>query len=258
MPAMGALTRLTLFTMNINVMIRLYEELNSCLSPDRRKRDFILAVASGTPVKELIEKLGIPLSLVDLVLINGKSVDMEQTLNDGDRLSIYPVFETFNISSVTHLREKPLRRLGFICDVHLGKLAKYMRITGLDTLYKNVFPKHQLIQLSIEENRIILTQNKTILKNTLITRGYWVRPADSMLQLKEIIGYFDLKGCLAPLSRCLRCNSTVWPVEKESVRARVPEAVFRMHDRFTKCDHCDRIYWMGSHYASMMEWIRRL
>jgi uncharacterized protein len=244
--------------MNLKVSIRIYEELNSYLPPDKQKRDSILTITADISVKQLIEKLRIPISQIDLILVNGKSVGAEYQVNDGDRLSIYPVFETFNISSVSNLHESPLRRLQFICDVHLGRLTKYMRMLGLDVLYKNDFSQDQQVQLCIKEDRIILTRNKRILKNRLITRGYLVKSGDPRLQVEEIITYFDLKGYLTPLSRCLRCNLTVQPVEKESIQPHVPGAVFKMYDKFMRCDNCDRIYWMGSHYSSMMDWINRI
>jgi uncharacterized protein len=244
--------------MNLKVTVRVYEELNSYLPPNRQKRDFVLTLLPNARLKELIEDLGIPLSLVDLILVNGQSVDIEHPLNDGDRVSIYPVFETFNISSVSLLHEKPLRMLYFICDIHLGKLAKYMKMLGFDVLYNNHFSQNELIRLSVQEKRILLTRNRGIFKNKLMTRGYLVKSDDVLIQLKEIISYFDLKASVKPLSRCLRCNMMVHPVPKNSIQSQVPVDVFNMHENFTRCDTCDQIYWMGSHYSAMMDWISRI
>jgi uncharacterized protein len=244
--------------MKPQVTVRIYEELNSYLPTDQQKKDFFVTISPNLLVKELFEKLGIPLSVVDLILVNGKSASQEYPLNNGDRISIYPVFETFNIASILQLREKPLRSLRFICDVHLGKLAKHLRMLGFDVIYQNDFSLGQLVQISVEEQRILLSRSREIFKNKLITRGYLVTSDKIHIQLKEIISYFDLKDFIQPLSRCLKCNMTVHLAEKNTIQPDVPADVFNMYEKFTRCDTCDRIYWMGSHYSSMMYWINQI
>jgi uncharacterized protein len=244
--------------MKIEVIIRFYEELNRLLSPYLQKKDFTFQIESKTSIQQLLDKLNIPLSIIDLILVNGVSAGLKCQLNDGDRISIYPVFETFNIAPLSLLHVKPLRRLRFICDDHLGKLAKYMRALGFDVLYNNNFQNHQVIDTSIEQKRIILTKDKLLIKNHRITRAYLVKESDSRKQLSEIVLYFDLFGCIDPLSRCLRCNNCVQPATKESIKNYVPASILNMHDCFKQCDSCKRIYWMGSHYDSMMNWIGRI
>ena len=91
------------------VTFRFYEELNDYLPEKIRKKEFTYPFEKPTPVRELIESLGIPTEEVDLILINGISVDFSYVVNDKDRVSVYPIFETFDISGVTRVREKPLR-----------------------------------------------------------------------------------------------------------------------------------------------------
>jgi len=119
--------------MNILVSIRFYEELNDFLPLKRRKQEFSLSVKGSPSVKHLIESLGVPHTAVDLILVNGRSVPFTYTLQDGDLISVYPAFEAFDISTVSKLREKPLRTLKFILDIHLGKLSKYLRLLGFDS-----------------------------------------------------------------------------------------------------------------------------
>ncbi|KKK84713.1 hypothetical protein LCGC14_2780570, partial [marine sediment metagenome] len=114
---------------------RFYEELNDFLPEGKRKTTFSLIFKGNPAVKDVIESIGVPHTEVDLILANSKSVDFFYQLKNGDIVSVYPVFESLDISSAAHLRAKPLRRTKYILDVHLGKLANYLRMLGFDTLY---------------------------------------------------------------------------------------------------------------------------
>ena len=111
---------------------RFYEELNEFLPHDKRKTEFEYLFNGNPSVKDAIEAIGIPHVEVDLILVNSISVSFSEKLKDGDRVSVYPVFETFDVTLATYLRPKPLRELKFILDVHLGRLAKYLRLCGFD------------------------------------------------------------------------------------------------------------------------------
>ncbi len=106
------------------VFIRFYEELNDFLPKEKQKKRFTHYFIDRTSVKDLIESLGIPHTEVDLILVNGKSVSFKYIIKNGDDISVYPVFESLDISDVQHLRAKPLRKPKFICDVHLGNLQE--------------------------------------------------------------------------------------------------------------------------------------
>ena len=154
---------------------RFYEELNDFLPPELRKRTFTYTF-NGTPaVKDAIEAIGIPHSEVDLVLIDGQSVDFARHLRHGVRVAVYPMFERLDVTRVTRLRPRPLRRIRFVLDVHLGTLARYLRLLGFDTLYRNDYDDHQIVRLAHEDARIILTRDLGLLKHGAVTHGRWVR-----------------------------------------------------------------------------------
>ena len=98
-------------SMDSTAYFRLYEELNDYLPAPRKKRTFSFSLKGLTTVREAICSLGVPPEEVDLVLVNGKSVAFDHSIGNGDRISIYPIFETLDISTVTKLRDKPLRAL---------------------------------------------------------------------------------------------------------------------------------------------------
>jgi uncharacterized protein with PIN domain len=237
---------------------RFYEELNDFLPPEKKKIPFEHKFIDRSSVKDMIESLGVPHSEIDMIIVNGSSVDFGYIVGDGDEISVYPVFESIDITNVQHLRSKPLREPKFIADVHLGSLTKYLRMLGFDVLYKNDYQNEEIIETSLNENRTILTRDRELLKNNRITHGYWIRYEKTEEQVKEVIYRFDLKNIIREFSRCLECNNILKPVEKEKIEDRIPPKVKQWHNEFWYCQHCDKIYWRGTHYEKMLEFIRKL
>ena len=227
---------------------RFYEELNDFLAPARRKRAFAYAF-NGTPsVKDAIEAIGVPHTEVDLVLVDGESVDFARRLVGGERVAVYPVFERLDISPVTRLRARPLRQTRFVLDVHLGKLARYLRLLGFDTRYRNDYDDAAIIGLARAELRIILTRDRGLLKHGAVTHGYWVRETAPRQQLAEIVRVFDLRAGAHPFTRCIRCNGELRRVPKSTVAERLPPLVRAHFEEFAQCRDCAAVYWPGSHY----------
>ena len=181
----------------------------------------------------------------------GSSVDFACRVRDGDRVSVYPVFEAFDIAPLTRLRPEPLREPRFVLDTHLGRLAAYLRMMGFDALYQNRAEDAGLAQVSRDERRILLTRDVGLLKRGAVTHGYFVRETNAHRQLAEIVRRFDLARLLSPFSRCMRCNTPLEPVSKEDVLACIPERAAALHDDFRRCPGCARVYWPGSHYRRM-------
>ena len=226
---------------------RFYEELNDFLRPELRKRTFGHSFKGTPAVKDVIEAIGVPHTEVDLVLIDGESVDFARRLRDGDRVAVYPVFERFDISPLTRLRPRPLRRTRFVLDVHLGTLARYLRLLGFDTLYRNDYDDHEVVRLAHEQSRIILTRDKGLLKHAAVARGRWIRHTRPLEQLRETLAAFDLGGSARPFTRCALCNGSLRPLARRSVVSLVPAGVRERHDKFARCTLCGRIYWPGTH-----------
>lgn len=234
---------------------RFYEELNDFLPEEKRKIRFAYDFTGIPSVKDIIEALGVPHTEVDLILVNGISVNFSFRINDNDDISVYPVFETFDITLVQHLRPEPLRNPAFILDVHLGSLAKYMRMTGLDAFYNNSYNADEIVDISLRQNRAILTSDRKILKRNDVTHGYWVRNKNTTEQLREIIMHFHLEGKLNPFIRCIMCNQLLLEIKKEEVINEIPPKVNLWAEEFKKCPACGKVYWKGSHYSRMKEFI---
>jgi uncharacterized protein len=237
---------------------RFYEELNEFLPPRRRKCAFACVCAPGATVKHAIEALGVPHTEVELILADSESVDFSYVVQEGDRISVYPVFESLDVTPVLKVRSEPLRRTRFIADAQLGGLAKYLRMLGFDTLYENGYTDAQVARISADEQRIVLTRDRALLMHKLISHGCYVRGTRPRQQLEEIVSRLDLYRAVKPFSRCLRCNRELEPVAKEAIRNRLPPGSAPLYCRFWICDQCDRIYWEGSHWRRVEQVIRDL
>lgn len=238
--------------------LRFYAELNDFLPPEKRQVQFSFEFTLDNSIKDCIESLGVPHTEVDLLLVNGRSVDFNYIIKDGDSISIYPVFESFNISDVIRLREFPLREPGFIIDVQLGKLAHFLRLLGFDAFYRNNLTGAEIINISLEQKRTILTKSIHLLKNKEITRGYWLRSYNPKEQIIEIIRRFDLKNNIKPFTRCIICNTLLNPVAKYEIAALLPQKVIELYNDFLFCPNCKKPYWRGTHYEKMVIFINTL
>ncbi|MBN2481707.1 MAG: Mut7-C ubiquitin/RNAse domain-containing protein [Bacteroidales bacterium] len=234
---------------------RFYEELNDFLPDERKKVLFPFAFSGNPSVKFAVEALGVPHTEIDMILVNSHSVDFTYKLQQGDTVSVYPVFESLYIGSVTHLREKPLRNVRFITDVHLGRLAKYLRLFGFDTLYKNDFSDRDIMDFAESDKRTILTRDRELFKNNRVTRGYWIRSQHPREQLKEVIDRLDLKKAAQPFTRCMECNALLEAVDKESILSELEPGTRKGYDEFRRCAGCGKIYWKGSHHEKMSGFI---
>lgn len=239
-------------------VFRFYAELNDFLPLHRRQKEFEEWFKTPICVGDTLVSLGIPFSEVDLVLVNGQSVDMKQGLKENDRVSVYPQFESMDIMGETQVREFPLRETKFILDCHLGKLCKYLRMLGFDCYYQNHMEDEKIIDLSLKENRIILTRDKLLLKSARITHGYYVRAIEKHEQLIEVVQKFDLRSQFKSFTRCMTCNQKLVALEKKEAKNRVDEDTFRIFDRFYHCPSCEKVFWKGSHFRRMEEFVRKL
>jgi uncharacterized protein with PIN domain len=219
---------------------------------------FDYAFQGHQTVKHLIESLGVPHTEVDLILVNGEPVDFGAPIAGGDMVSVYPVFEAFDIAPVSRLRRQPLRQTRFVLDGHLGRLAAYLRMVGFDTLYRNDYDDRELARTSAEQHRILLTRDRGLLMRSSVTHGYCVRETSPRRQLVEVVRRFDLSRCLQPFTRCMACNGALRAVPKGAVADRMPPLSRANYDDVWECELCRRIFWKGSHYRRMQQLVASL
>jgi uncharacterized protein len=231
---------------------RFYEELNDFLAKNKRKVAFIFSFIGAPKIKNVIEMIGVPHSEIDLILVNGEPVDFNYRLLAGDNVSIYPIFEAIDITPINRLRPTPLRETKFILDVHLGRLAKYLRICGFDCCYEDLEDK-EIVVTSVRQKRIILTKDRCLLKNKAVTHGYWVRSREPHQQVVEVFERFDLIDKIRFLTRCLLCNTKLKTISKSKADEKVPAKASQYYEDFYLCPFCNKVYWEGSHYKNMLQ-----
>ncbi|SHJ91929.1 hypothetical protein SAMN05444280_14023 [Tangfeifania diversioriginum] len=239
-------------------VFRFYEELNDHLPEPVRKKEFTFEFTGTPSVKNSIQAIGIPHGEVDLILVNGEPVDFDYQMQGGEKISVYPVFESLDISPVERLRPEPLRDPRFVVDVNLGKLALKLRLLGFDTLFRNDFEDDEIIRISLGEKRIILTRDKGILKQNVVKHGYFLRNDDPKKQLKEVVDRLQLHHKFRPFSRCVSCNGELQKADKKELNQLVSDDTLQYYNEFWQCSDCGQVYWKGSHFGNILRWIEDL
>ncbi len=201
-------------------------------------------------VKHLIEALHIPHTEVGKIRVNGGEVSLSYLVQDQDCIEVLPKYPTIGIDQ-RHEHK-------FILDNHLGKLATYMRMCGFDTWYQNDYQDDTLESLCAQSDRTLVSRDRGLLMRKAIVNGYWIRSLIPREQLKEILINFQLVDQILPFHRCLRCNYPLASVEKSAVMHRLLPLTRKYYDEFYLCQRCDQVYWPGSHYARMHEFISSL
>ncbi|MCS0588416.1 Mut7-C ubiquitin/RNAse domain-containing protein [Massilia norwichensis] len=236
---------------------RFYGELNDFLPRERRGRDIDTPCARMATTKHMIEALGVPHTEVELVLVNGQAAGLDLLLEEGDRVAVYPRFTRFDVTDLAPLPALPPGRLRFVADAHLGGLARLLRMAGFDTIYDNGLRDDQIEVLAVEEERVVLTRDRELLKRRTIEYGCYVRALKAQDQLREVFERLGLAERARPFTRCLHDNAALRSVSKAEVLARLPPQVAATQEAFNTCDVCGRVYWQGSHWERMRGMLAR-
>jgi len=211
-----------------------------------------------TSVKDLIESFNVPHTEVDVILVNGKSVDFSYLIDDGDKVKVYPPAYELNLRNCKRLSKQLKSEPKFVCDVHLGMLARNLRKFGMDVLYNNSYSDETIAQISIQEKRIILTKDVGLLKRKDVRYGYFVRNKNPDKQTIEILKIFPVLKYMNPFSRCLECGSKIRRISRAKAILKLPDHFFEQGMSFYFCSNCDKIYWQGSHLIKMAKELKNL
>jgi len=241
-----------------HALLRFYGELNDFLSPDRRQRDIKVVFPLSPSVKDTIESLGVPHVEVGCILIEGQAVGFGHRLALGERVVVYPAFKTLGETFIAPLRAPLLSEVCFVADVHLGRLARMLRLLGFDVVYDCQAENRELLRCSLAENRVLLTRDRALLKHGDLIYGTWVRNVYAQLQAIEVLRRFDLGQFVAPLTRCPRCNGRLERVAKAEVADRIPPRTAAWLDDYFQCATCRKLYWQGTHVEQIRSQITQI
>jgi len=241
---------------NGSVFVRAYGSLNDFLQPVRRQREFCVHPGLPCPASHALEAAGIPHTEVELLLIDGAPDLLATTVSDGQRISAFPAGDLPAAGPPLRLPlpDPPV----FILDVNLGKLARILRLLGLDASRPEEMGDEALAFMSAKQGRILLTRDRRLLRRRAVVHGYLVREMDPLRQAAEVMRRFSLQRWCRPFSLCSRCGGAVRRVPKREVEDRLEPLTRAHYDEFWLCDGCGRIYWAGSHLPSLTGLLERL
>lgn len=213
----------------------------------------------GSPaIKDAIEALGVPHPEVELILVNGQRAGFEYRLQPGDRVGVFPAFRSLSLPEGYALRPPLPDTPRFVLDIHLGRLAAYLRLLGFNVLYNNDSGDAQLADMASRQGRVLLTRDRGLLKRSEVRYGYCLRSSQPREQTLEVLRRYELGGSMRPFTRCMRCNGLLEEVPKAAVLDRLPASVRIERQEFRRCRSCGRVYWRGSHYARLLAFIAGL
>jgi uncharacterized protein with PIN domain len=214
--------------------LRFASELLMFLAPPHRSGRALVACDGTSTLGHVIESLGVPLPEVGELTVDSEPATPACRLSGGQ------------VADVAAMRRpQPLPATRFVLDVHLGTLARRLRLIGIDTAYANDRDDDALIEQANAEQRVLLTQDRGLLRRRKLWMGAYVRGADPDDQLGDVLDRFAPP--LAPWSRCTACNGVLVPTAKADIEQSLPPGTKRTYHDFARCEACGRVYWRGAH-----------
>lgn len=242
----------------IEISLDFHETLRPLLAVNYRNPETIShTLDKRTSIKDAIESFDVPHTEIGGMLVNGKEVDFSYLLRSGDRIQVLPRRPPIDPCRASLLRPNPLPRLRFLVDVNVAKLRTYLRMIGLDTIYKPSLTDSELARLAVQKQCILLSRDRGLLRRKIIEHGHLLRSQDPTEQLAEILYYYALQDKIKPFSRCIHCNAVLQPIAKKDVLHCLEPLTRKYYEDFSSCTACNRIYWPGSHRTAMEQVLDR-
>jgi uncharacterized protein len=241
-----------------NATLRFHAELNDFVPPARRDKAFEHSFRGRVSIKDMIESLGVPHTEVAAIVVNGRSHDFSYLVRDGDQIDVYPVSLAEAVEPYMPLRPPILGTPRFILDTHLGQLANYLRMLGFDTLYRNDYADSDLAYIASAEGRILLTRDRGLLKRGILSHAYYMRETNPQRQVAELLRRYNLAPAIKPLHRCIRCNGLLHPIAKAQISDQLQPKTREHYHEFSICASCGQMYWKGSHYQKIQQFVRSI
>lgn len=237
--------------------IRFIGNLDIFLAPERRKITFSHTIKGKPSIKDTVEALGVPHTEVDCLVVDGRSVDFNYQVKGGEKIRVYPDSAKVRLPDIRKLQPRFPYRPRFIADVHLGKLARHLRLLGFDTLYEKDYADDEIIEKARREKRIVLTRDIGLLKNKAVRYGFFVRAADATGRIKEIVRKFRLFDHVKPFTLCLKCNGRIRRTAKAGIAHKLPPETKKYYTAFYACLSCGKVYWKGAHHRRLTAIVKR-
>ena len=239
--------------------LHFYAELKDFIAPNGQNKTIVHNFKHRTSIKDVIESYNVPHPEIDLIIVNNVSVDFNYIVQNSDDIHVHPAnasIKQINIAPLRHLSPQVSGEPRFVVDVNLGRLARYLRLLGFDSLYCNNFDDKTIAEISSITQRIVLTRDRKLLHRKIINHGYFVRVETPKIQVREVLDRFNMYSFFKPLTRCTFCNGKLKQTEKQNITQRLKPLTKKHYEKFLVCSDCNHIYWQGSHSIRVARLIR--
>ncbi|MEU2026437.1 Mut7-C RNAse domain-containing protein [Streptomyces sp. NPDC016469] len=216
-------------------------ELRLFVAHGRRQGRTAVTTDGSSTLGHVVESLGIPLTEAGALLVDGRPVPASHIPAAGELVEVHPVPRPQPVPGA------PLR---FLLDVHLGTLARRLRLLGVDAAYESEdIGDPGLAALSAKERRVLLSRDRGLLHRRELWAGAYVYSDRPDEQLRDVLERFA--PALAPWTRCTACNGPLTAADKDTVGPHLEHGTRRTYDVFAQCVVCGRVYWRGAHHARL-------
>lgn len=240
-------------------LLHLHGDLADLLRRRGRDGEVEVPVPERRSVKDAVESVGVPHTEVGAVLVDTSEVGWDALLRGGEAVEVHPLGALPPGLVGLVQPGPPPRPLRAVADVHLGTLARRLRLLGVDTRWRNDADDEELVEVALTEGRVLLTRDRGLLMRRAIVQGALVRDDDPDAQLTQVVQRYRLADEAAPGSRCPRCNGVVAPVPRAEVLGELePGTRAAGYDRFGRCTDCGRLYWAGAHARAIASIVDRV
>jgi uncharacterized protein with PIN domain len=240
--------------MNSSIILRLDTVLRELLtSRFREEGNIVYPLDRRASIKDIIESMGIPHTEVGTILSGGKEVSFAHIPTHGEIIDLQALAPGIDVTRPTLLRPEPLPKASFIVDVNVGKLARLLRMAGVDTWYDPALSEAELADTAVRERRVLLSRSRDVLQRKNVVWGHLVRAQQPEEQLAEVISLYGFQDEIKPFTRCMECNTLLEPVKKGDILHRLEPLTIKYYHAFMLCPGCGRVYWKGSHYKRMLK-----
>jgi len=239
----------------MNIQIRFNGDLKELIDSDGKDEWRSEIFHGKRTVKDLIQSLGVPHTEIGKIVINDRGRDFDHILETKDRVDVYPISP--------HLLPEKLEPPRFICDVHLWKLTRRLRLLGFDTRFNPQWEDPELAEICHRDHLILLSRDRGLLKRNKVQQGLLIRNTNPEKQVEEVLKRLGIADKADPFSRCLMCNSILQKVGASGelferlIEPHTPPKILEWCKEFHHCPSCERIFWKGSHYKKLNRMIEK-
>ncbi|MCE1273026.1 MAG: Mut7-C ubiquitin/RNAse domain-containing protein [Chlorobiales bacterium] len=238
---------------SLRVFLRFDPDFRELLYYGRAGDYFEKRTGHATSLKDIVESCGVPHTEIGALRLNGAPAWFSTRIADGDRIDVLPLRSP--LFSECSLQPSPPQFPRFIADIHLGRMARRLRLLGFDTLWFTGQHDREMLDIMEEEGRILLTRDRRLLMNNRVLHGCCIRSGRVLEQVVQVICRYCLASEARPFSRCLVCNGMLEDRPKETLSASLPEKTRRYYDEFRVCSSCGKVYWQGAHMRRLSDFV---